>query len=273
MFESIAGASEFDFINSLPYFVEHSLPPHYGAIVDADLEHWQRQPFGILLHELIKARRTTQGPSSQVHALFGIVSTTISIVEYDEVIDPWFHETRQQNHPSAESLLSATESQSFVSFIRQCAHDSTLPTEHRDIYQKIFTDILADTETDASTFNMIRWKPYLEHLRITFTDKNLKMGSSVDQDLREFQASSKSPKIKEAPRSTPVPSVAHFAGCYHIDEAKLRSFVKETGRGERGGGRGCRGGRSGSHDPAAGAVGGSRGGGPNKTYQGWCFRC
>ena len=183
MFESFAGASEFDFINSLPYFVEHSLPPHYGAIVDADLEHWQRQPFVILLHELIKTRRTTQGLSSEVHTLFDIVFTTISIVEYDEVIDPWFHETRQQNHPSAESLLSATEAQAFVSFIRQCAHDSTLPTEHRGIYQKIFADILADTETDASTFNMIRWKPHLEHLHIAFAAKNLQMDSSA-QDLR-----------------------------------------------------------------------------------------
>ena len=204
--------------------------------------------FGILLHELIKARRTTQGPSSQVHALFGTVST-ISIVEYGEVIAPWFHEARQQNHPSAESLLSATEAQAFVSFIRQCAHDSTLPTEHRGIYQKIFADILADTETDTSTFNMIRWKTHLEHLLIAFADKNLKMGSSIAQDLRALQPSSKSPKIKEAPRSTPVPSVAHFAGCYHIDEAKLRSFVKETGRGAHGRGRGRRGGRSASHDP------------------------
>ena len=102
---------------------------------------------------------------------------------------------------------------------------------------------------------------------------NLKMGSSVAQDLRALKPSSKPSKIKEAPRSTPVPSVAHFAGCCQIDEAKLRSFVKETGRGARGGGRGRRGGRSGSHDPAAGAAGGARGGGPNKTYQGWCFRC
>jgi hypothetical protein len=133
MFESFAGAAEFDFIASLPYVVARSLPPHYGAIVDADLEHWHRQPFGIILHELIKARRTTQGPSSQVHALFGMVSTTVSIVEYGETIAPWFHEARQQNHLSAESLLSATEAQAFVSFIRQCAHDSTLPTEHRGI--------------------------------------------------------------------------------------------------------------------------------------------
>ena len=59
MFESFAGAAEFDFIASLPYVVARSLPPHYGAIVDADLEHWHRQPFGIILHELIKARRTT----------------------------------------------------------------------------------------------------------------------------------------------------------------------------------------------------------------------
>ena len=189
------------------------------------------------------------------------------------MIAPWFHETRQQNHLSAESLLSVTETQTFVSFIRQCVHDSTLPTEHRGNYQKIFTDILTDTETDASTFNMIRWKPHLEHLRIAFAAKNLKMGSGFAQDLRTLLSSSKPPKIKEAPRSTPVPSVAHFAGCYHIDEAKLRSFVKETGRGARGGGRGRRGGRSGSHDPAAGAASGVRGGGPNKTYQGWCFRC
>ena len=58
MFESFADATEFDFINSLPYFVEYSLPPHYGAIVDVDLEHWQHQPFGILFHELIKDRHT-----------------------------------------------------------------------------------------------------------------------------------------------------------------------------------------------------------------------
>ncbi len=217
------------------------------------------------MNELIKARRTTQGPSSQVHALFGMVSTTVSIVEYGETIAPWLHEARQQNHLSTESLLSATEAQAFVSFIRQCAHDSTLPTEHRGIYQKIFADILADTEADASTFNMIRWKPHLEQLRITFTAKNLKMGSGLAEDLRVLQPSSKPPKIKETHRSTPVPSVAHFVGCDQI-------FRQETGRGARGG-RGRRGGRSGSHDPAAGAAGGGRGDGSTKTYQGWCFRC
>jgi hypothetical protein len=40
-------------ITLLSYVVARSLPPHYGAIVDADLEHWHRQPFGIILHELI----------------------------------------------------------------------------------------------------------------------------------------------------------------------------------------------------------------------------
>ena len=50
-------------------------------------------------------------------------------------------------------------------------------------------------------------------------------------------------------RSTP--SVAHFADEYHINEDALRSVVKETGGGGRGGGR-C-----GSRDPreAAGAAG------------------
>ena len=37
MFESFEGAPEFDFIHSQPYFVSHSLPPHYGAIVDTEL--------------------------------------------------------------------------------------------------------------------------------------------------------------------------------------------------------------------------------------------
>jgi hypothetical protein len=37
MFDSFEGAPEFDFIHSHPYFVAHSLPLHYGAIVDAEL--------------------------------------------------------------------------------------------------------------------------------------------------------------------------------------------------------------------------------------------
>ena len=165
----------------------------------------------MLLSELVKARRTTQGVSSQVHTLFGTVPTNISIIEYGELLAPWFHNARQQNHPSAEALLSATEAQAFVSFVRQCAHDSTLPTDNHSIYQKILADILVDIEADASTFNMIRWKPYSEHLRITFAAKNLKMGR-VPQALRVLQTHSKYPKVKEASRSTP--SVAHFAGCY-----------------------------------------------------------
>jgi len=136
------------------------------GIVGQDLDLWHRQPFGILLHELAKARRTAQGASSQVHALFGTVPTTFSIIEYGKSLATWFHEARQQNNPSAEVLLSAIEAQAFVSFVRQCAHDATLPAEHRGIYQRISADILADSEKDASTFNMLRWKPYFEHLQI-----------------------------------------------------------------------------------------------------------
>ena len=87
---------------------------------------------------------------------FGTVPTNISIIEYGELLAPWFHNTSQQNHPSAEALLIDTEVQTFVSFVRQCAHDSTLPTEHHIIYQKILPDILVDIEADASTFNMIK---------------------------------------------------------------------------------------------------------------------
>ena len=61
-----------------------------------------------------------------------------------------------------------------------------------------------------------------------FKDKRLEaiMDSIFKGIFDTLQPSSKPPKIKEAPRSTPVPSIAHFTGCYHIDEAKLRSFVK-----------------------------------------------
>ncbi len=78
----------------------------------------------MILSEFVKSRHTTQGSSSQVDTLFGTVPTNISIIEYGELLAPWFHNVRQQNHPSTEALLSATEAQVFVSFVRQCAHDS-----------------------------------------------------------------------------------------------------------------------------------------------------
>ena len=73
--------------------------------MDAELDHWHLQPFGILLSELVKARRTTQGAPSQVHALFGTVPTNISIIEYGELLAPWFHDASQQNRPKPSSAL------------------------------------------------------------------------------------------------------------------------------------------------------------------------
>ncbi len=146
----------------------------------------------------------------------------------------------------------------------------TVHTEHHNIYQKILVDILVDIEADACTFNMIRWKPYSEHLRITFAAKNLKMGC-VPQTLRVLPAHSKSPKVKEVSHSTP--SVVHFVGCYQINADAPRSFVTQTGRGGRGGDRGGRGDRSSSRHPppVAGTAVGVHGGDPRKPYQGWCF--
>jgi len=65
MFEATADAPEFQFLHSLPFVAQRSLAPHYGAIVDEELDLWHRQPFGMLFHELAKARRTAQGASSQ----------------------------------------------------------------------------------------------------------------------------------------------------------------------------------------------------------------
>ena len=89
----------------------------------------------------------------------------------------------------------------------------------------------------------------------------------VPQALRVMQTPSKPPKVKETPRS--IPSVPHFACCYQINEDVFRSFVKETGRGGRGGGRGRHGDRNGSRDPppSDGAVVSVRGGGLSKPYR------
>ena len=137
----------------------------------------------MILSEFVKSRRPTHGSSSQVDTLFGTVPTNISIIEYGELLAPWFHNVRQQNHPSTEVLLSVHRHRHLCLSFDSVPMILTVSTEHHSIYQKILADILVDIEADASTFNMIRWKPYSEHPRITFAAKNLKMGC-VPQALR-----------------------------------------------------------------------------------------
>ena len=111
MIDSIAEAPEFQFLHSLPFVTHRNQAPHYGAILDEDLDRWHRQPFGMLFHELAKDRRTTPGASAQQYASFGQVETHDSILEYGEAIAPWFQEQGQQNHASAPDLLSALRAQ------------------------------------------------------------------------------------------------------------------------------------------------------------------
>ena len=126
---------------------------HLTAIVDAELDHCHIQPFGILLSNLSKP----------------VVLLKVSLCKYTHFSTRFLPTSRFLSTVS-HLLLGSTTRVSTITFRPKpflalqrhrhlclsfdSAHDSTVPTEHLSIYQKILADILVDI--DASTFNMLR---------------------------------------------------------------------------------------------------------------------